>query len=78
MDRLSQALVSLDRTHGRVALFFIDLDNFKTINDSLGHEAGDRVLVEVGRRLGRICRRSDTVARFGGDEFVLLCAPARR
>ena len=74
MDRLSQALVSLDRTHGRVALFFIDLDNFKTINDSLGHEAGDRVLVEVGRRLGRICRRSDTVARFGGDEFVLLCA----
>jgi diguanylate cyclase (GGDEF)-like protein/PAS domain S-box-containing protein len=74
MDRLSQALVSLDRTHGRVALFFIDLDNFKSINDSLGHEAGDRVLVEVGRRLGRICRRSDTVARFGGDEFVLLCA----
>jgi diguanylate cyclase (GGDEF)-like protein/PAS domain S-box-containing protein len=74
MDRLSQALVSLDRTHGQVALFFIDLDNFKTINDSLGHEAGDRVLVEVGRRLGRICRRSDTVARFGGDEFVLLCA----
>jgi diguanylate cyclase (GGDEF)-like protein/PAS domain S-box-containing protein len=74
MDRLSQALVSLDRTHGQVALFFIDLDNFKTINDSLGHEAGDRVLVEVGRRLGRICRRSDTVARFGGDEFVLLCS----
>jgi len=74
MDRLAQALVSLDRTHGRVALFFLDLDNFKTINDSLGHEAGDRVLVEVGRRLSRICRRSDTVARFGGDEFVLLCA----
>jgi len=74
MDRLSQALVSLDRTHGQIALFFIDLDNFKTINDSLGHEAGDRVLVEVGRRLGGICRRSDTVARFGGDEFVLLCA----
>ena len=74
MDRLSQALVSLDRAHGQVALFFIDLDNFKTINDSLGHEAGDRVLVEVGRRLGRICRRSDTVARFGGDEFVLLCS----
>ena len=46
----------------------------RSINDSLGHEAGDRVLVEVGRRLGRICRRSDTVARFGGDEFVLLCA----
>lgn len=74
MDRLSQALVSLDRNNGRVALLFVDIDNFKSINDSLGHEAGDRVLVEVGRRLGRICRRSDTVARFGGDELVLLCA----
>jgi diguanylate cyclase (GGDEF)-like protein/PAS domain S-box-containing protein len=74
MDRLSQALVSLDRTHGRVALFFVDLDNFKVINDSAGHEAGDRVLVEVGRRLCRISRRGDTVARFGGDEFVLLCS----
>jgi diguanylate cyclase (GGDEF)-like protein/PAS domain S-box-containing protein len=73
MDRLSQALVSLDRSHGRVGLFFVDLDNFKVINDSLGHEAGDRVLVEAGRRLSRISRRGDTVARFGGDEFVLLC-----
>jgi diguanylate cyclase (GGDEF)-like protein/PAS domain S-box-containing protein len=73
MDRLSQALLSLDRNHGRVAVLFIDLDNFKMINDSLGHEAGDRVLVEVGRRLARISRRSDTVARFGGDEFVMLC-----
>ena len=74
MDRLSQALKALDRTHGRVGLFFIDLDNFKVINDSLGHEAGDRVLVEVSRRLNRISRRGDTVARFGGDEFVLLCS----
>jgi diguanylate cyclase (GGDEF)-like protein/PAS domain S-box-containing protein len=74
MDRLSQALVSLDRTHARVGLFFVDLDNFKVINDSLGHDAGDRVLVEVGRRLSRISRRGDTVARFGGDEFVLLCS----
>jgi diguanylate cyclase (GGDEF)-like protein/PAS domain S-box-containing protein len=72
MDRLSQAVVSLDRTHGRVGLFFVDLDNFKTINDSYGHDGGDRVLVEVGRRLSRISRRGDTVARFGGDEFVLL------
>ncbi len=53
MDRLSQALVALDRTHGRVGLLFVDLDNFKVINDSLGHDAGDRVLVEVGRRLSR-------------------------
>jgi diguanylate cyclase (GGDEF)-like protein/PAS domain S-box-containing protein len=72
MDRLSQALVALDRRRGRVGLFFIDLDNFKVINDSHGHDAGDRVLVEVGRRLSRISRRGDTVARFGGDEFVLL------
>ena len=73
MDRLSQALLALDRSHGRVAVLFVDLDNFKLINDSLGHDAGDRVLVEVGRRLSRISRRGDTVARFGGDEFVLLC-----
>jgi diguanylate cyclase (GGDEF)-like protein/PAS domain S-box-containing protein len=72
MDRLSQALRSLDRTGSRVGLFFVDLDNFKVINDSYGHEAGDRVLVEVGRRLTRVSRRGDTVARFGGDEFVLL------
>ena len=74
MDRLAQALVALDRTHARVGLIFVDLDNFKVINDSLGHDAGDRVLVEVGRRLSRISRRGDTVARFGGDEFVLLCS----
>jgi diguanylate cyclase (GGDEF)-like protein/PAS domain S-box-containing protein len=73
MDRLSQALVALDRTQGRVGLLFVDLDNFKVINDSLGHDAGDRVLVEAGRRLSRISRSGDTVARFGGDEFVLLC-----
>ncbi len=64
MDRLSQALVALDRTHGRVGLIFVDLDNFKAINDSLGHDAGDRVLVEVGRRLSRISRRGDTVRPF--------------
>jgi diguanylate cyclase (GGDEF)-like protein/PAS domain S-box-containing protein len=72
MDRLSQALVALDRSPGRVALMFVDLDNFKVINDSHGHDAGDRVLSEVARRLSRISRRGDTVARFGGDEFILL------
>lgn len=77
MDRLSQALLALDRSHGRVAVLFVDLDNFKAINDSLGHEAGDRVLAEVARRLARISRRGDTVARFGGDEFVLLCSGLR-
>ena len=74
MDRLAQALVALERRPGRVGLLFIDLDNFKDVNDSLGHDAGDRVLVEVGRRLTDVARRVDTAARLGGDEFVLLCA----
>lgn len=73
MDRLSQALLALDRSHGRLGLLFIDLDNFKTINDSFGHGTGDRVLIEAGRRLGQVARSGDTVARFGGDEFALLC-----
>ncbi len=77
MDRLEQALVALDRRRGQIALLFIDLDDFKSINDTLGHEAGDRVLTEVGARLKRVARRTDTVARFGGDEFVMLC-PALR
>jgi diguanylate cyclase (GGDEF)-like protein/PAS domain S-box-containing protein len=72
-DRLSQALVALEHQGGRIALLFVDLDDFKNVNDSLGHDAGDRVLAEVGRRLLRVARRTDTVARFGGDEFVVLC-----
>jgi diguanylate cyclase (GGDEF)-like protein/PAS domain S-box-containing protein len=71
-DRLSQALRALERQPGQVGLVFIDLDNFKTINDTLGHEVGDQVLVAAARRLELVARRSDTVARFGGDEFVLL------
>jgi diguanylate cyclase (GGDEF)-like protein/PAS domain S-box-containing protein len=74
MDRLAQALVDLERRSGRVGLLFIDLDGFKDVNDSLGHDGGDRVLLEVGRRLTDVARRGDTVARLGGDEFVLLCA----
>ncbi len=73
-DRLTQALVALERRSGRVGVLFVDLDNFKDVNDSLGHDAGDELLVEVGRRLTSVARRVDTVARFGGDEFVLLCA----
>ena len=76
-DRLSQALALLERQPGQIALLFIDLDNFKTINDSFGHETGDKVLVEVARRLTGVARRSDTVARLGGDEFVMLCTALR-
>ena len=76
-DRLSQALALLERQPGQLALLFIDLDNFKTINDSFGHETGDKVLVEVARRLTSVARRADTVARLGGDEFVMLCTALR-
>jgi diguanylate cyclase (GGDEF)-like protein/PAS domain S-box-containing protein len=74
MDHVVQALAALERRHGSVGLLFIDLDDFKDVNDSLGHDAGDCTLIEVGRRLTAVARRTDTVARLGGDEFVLLCA----
>ena len=74
MDRLGQALVAMERLPGRVAVLFVDLDHFKEVNDSFGHDAGDQVLAEVGRRLSRFSRHADTVARLGGDEFVVLCA----
>jgi diguanylate cyclase (GGDEF)-like protein/PAS domain S-box-containing protein len=76
-DRLSQALALLERQPGRIALLFVDLDNFKAINDSYGHETGDKVLSEVARRLVGVARRADTVARLGGDEFVMLCTALR-
>ena len=76
-DRLAQALLALGRNPGRVGLLFIDLDNLKVINDSLGHRAGDKVLVEMARRLLGVARRVDTVARFGGDEFVILYSGVR-
>jgi diguanylate cyclase (GGDEF)-like protein/PAS domain S-box-containing protein len=73
IDRLTQALVALERRPGRVGLLFLDIDAFKSINDTLGHDAGDQVLVDVGKRLTRVARRFDTAVRYGGDEFVLLC-----
>jgi len=72
-DRLSQVLLALDRRAGRVAVLFVDLDNFKEVNDSFGHRVGDMVLVEVAHRLSALVRRGDTVARLGEDEFVAVC-----
>ena len=71
-DRLNQAIASAERHHDRFAVFVVDLDRFKSINDSLGHLAGDAMLKEVARRLAQVLRKADTLARLGGDEFVLI------
>ena len=73
MDRLAQALVAMERHPSCVAVLCIDMDNFKGINDFYGHDAGDLVLAEAGRRLSALARRGDTVARLSGNEFVMLC-----
>ncbi len=72
LDRLNQALAINRRTQRHGAVLFIDLDNFKALNDTLGHGMGDRVLVGVGRRLQAALRTEDTIARWGGDEFVVV------
>jgi diguanylate cyclase (GGDEF)-like protein/PAS domain S-box-containing protein len=71
-DRLDQALAHRSRSQA-IAVYFLDVDRFKRINDSLGHAAGDEVLREVAARVQRMLRPEDTVARFGGDEFTVLC-----
>jgi len=71
-DRMNHALARVKRHGGRMAVLYVDLDKFKPINDTLGHEAGDHVLREVARRLAACVRSSDTIARVGGDEFVVV------
>jgi diguanylate cyclase (GGDEF)-like protein/PAS domain S-box-containing protein len=75
-DRLTQALAGASRRDAPVSVLFLDLDQFKTINDANGHLVGDELLVEVAARLGTAIRPSDTLARFGGDEFVVVCEDA--
>ena len=72
VDRLEKALARCARNNTHVALLFMDLDGFKAINDSLGHSAGDQALIEVAKRFSALIRESDTLARVGGDEFVIL------
>lgn len=76
-DRLAMALAQSRRDGGRVAVALLDLDGFKPINDTWGHAAGDRILIEVANRLRATLRETDTVARLGGDEFVLVLSAGR-
>jgi diguanylate cyclase (GGDEF)-like protein/PAS domain S-box-containing protein len=71
-DQLIKSIAKAERDNGRLAVCYMDLDGFKEVNDSVGHEGGDHVLIEVTKRLSEIVRPSDMVARLGGDEFVLL------
>jgi len=72
LDRLQQAIFEADRNEHLVAVFFLDLDRFKTINDSLGHTVGDQVLIQAAKRLQSILRAGDTISRLGGDEFSIV------
>src|SRR5580704_5876657 len=77
-DRLTQAIALAERQGKQLAVMFVDLDHFKKINDSLGHDVGDKLLQSVAGRLMACVRRSDTVSRLGGDEFVVLLAQVER
>lgn len=77
-DRLEHALARSEREGGETGVVFVDLDDFKLVNDAFGHAAGDAVLVELARRLQSTVRPADTVARLGGDEFVVVCEQVDR
>ena len=72
LDRLSQILMEVQKNHEKAAVFFLDLDDFKKVNDSLGHEVGDKLLIEAAHRLQQALKKNDTVGRLGGDEFIVL------
>jgi len=72
LDRLQQAIYSSQREQKKFALFFMDLDGFKAVNDIHGHLAGDQLLIEIASRIQKISRQADTFARFAGDEFAIL------
>ena len=71
-DRLGQALNKASRSNTMVGVLFMDLDGFKAVNDAYGHKEGDKLLIKAGKRLNKVIRKSDTVARFGGDEFAII------
>jgi diguanylate cyclase (GGDEF)-like protein len=71
-DRLKQAIAQAKRQQKMLCVCYLDLDGFKPVNDTLGHQAGDQVLIEITKRIGNILRETDTLARLGGDEFVIL------
>jgi len=76
-DRLAKAIAGARRRNEKIAVLFLDLDRFKIINDSLGHAVGDLLLQQVAQRLKKQTREQDTVARVGGDEFVLVLSAIR-
>jgi diguanylate cyclase (GGDEF)-like protein len=71
-DRMAQAIVQANRESSQFALLYVDLDKFKPVNDTFGHDAGDQLLTKVADRIRELVRESDTVARLGGDEFAVI------
>jgi len=72
LDRLNQAIYLSQRTNKKIAVLFLDLDSFKFVNDTMGHQAGDELIVQISKKLFHTLRKSDTVSSFGGDEFLIM------